>query len=190
MAKVLVFFADGCEEIEGLTVVDLLRRAGIDTCMVSITDERMVTGSHGIRFETDEILDNADFDGADFMVLPGGMPGTKNLEACSPLMERLDSFHDRIAKGEDIYIAAICAAPSIFAHRGYLKGLKACSNPGFESHLVEGGADLTDGPATLDAHIITSRAMGTAIDFGLKIIEVIKGKAEADELGKNILHPF
>ena len=169
MSKVCVFFANGFEEIEALTVVDILRREKIDVDMVSITGEKKATGSHNITVEMDKLIEEVDFEQTDMIVLPGGMPGTVNLEACEPLMEQVDAFY----KAEK-YIAAICAAPSIFGHRGMLQGKKACSNPGFESHLE--GADVKKEPAVVAGHIITSRGMGTAISFGLAILEQLEGK--------------
>lgn len=188
MSKVLVFFAEGFEEIEGLTAVDLLRRAGVDTDMVSVTDDLYVTGSHKIRISCDKTLKETDFEGADFLVLPGGMPGTKNLEGCQELMGKLDIFNEKAHKGEDKHICAICAAPSIFAHRGYLKGKKACSHPSVEEQLKEGGADVLSQSVTVDGHIVTSRGMGTAMDFGLKLVELIKGADTAADIGKSIVY--
>ena len=113
------------------------------------------------------------------LILPGGMPGTKNLEACAPLMEQLDNFYH---SGK--WVAAICAAPSILGHRGYLKGRKATCYPGFESQLE--GAQVTHTPADTDGNVITGRGMGCAIPFALSIIEVLKGKAEADKQAESI----
>lgn len=169
MSKVCIFFAAGFEEIEALTVVDILRRAGVSVDMVSITGEKKVTGSHKITVEMDKLFEEVDFGQADMIVLPGGMPGTTNLEAFEPLMKQVDAFY---ADGK--YVAAICAAPSIFGHRGMLKGKTACSNPGFESHLE--GADVKDAPAVVSGNVITSRGMGTAIPFGLAILEQLEGK--------------
>ncbi|MCM1253987.1 MAG: DJ-1/PfpI family protein [Clostridium sp.] len=169
MSKVCVFFANGFEEIEALTVVDILRRAGIDVDMVSITGEKKVTGSHKIAVEMDKLMEEVDFDKTDMIVLPGGMPGTTNLEASEALMARVEDFYKK-----EKYIAAICAAPSIFGHRGMLRGKEACSNPGFESHLE--GAIVKKEPAVVSGHVITSRGMGTAIPFGLAILEQLQGK--------------
>ena len=180
MSKVCVFFADGFEEIEALTVVDILRRANVDVDMVSITGEKKVTGSHNITVEMDKLIEEVDFEQTDMIVLPGGMPGTVNLEACEPLMEQVDAFY----KAEK-YIAAICAAPSIFGHRGMLQGKKACSNPGFESHLE--GADVKKEPAVVAGHIITSRGMGTAISFGLAILEQLEGKDAVAQMKDKIV---
>lgn len=180
MSKACVFFAPGYEEIEALTVVDILRRASVDVDMVSITDEKKVTGSHNITVEMDKLFNEADFENADVLVLPGGMPGTKNLEAFEPLMDKVDDFYN---KGK--YVAAICAAPSIFGHRGILKGKKACSYPSFESHLE--GADVTDAPAVADTNVITGRGMGTAISFALTILEALEGREKAAAIKESIV---
>ena len=123
MSKVCIFFATGYEEIEALTVVNLLRRAGIGIDMVSITGERSVVGSHAISVKMDKIFDEVDFTIVDMIVFPGGMPGTKNLEEYKPLMQQLDDFYD---KGK--MIAAICAAPSILGHRGDRKSTRLHSS--------------------------------------------------------------
>ncbi len=180
MSKVCVFFANGFEEIEALTVVDILRRADIDVDMVSISEEKKVTGSHRITVEMDCTFNEVDFDKTDMIVLPGGMPGTTNLEAFEPLMKQVDAFYEN---GK--YIAAICAAPSIFAHRGMLAHKAACVNPGFESHLE--CADLKKEPVVVTDRIITSRAMGTAIPFALAILEQFTGKEEACSMKEKIL---
>ena len=180
MGKVCVFFGTGYEEIEALTVVDLLRRAGIETEMVSITGEQTVEGSHKVAVKMDRLLEEVDFQEVDMIVLPGG-PGTKNLEACEPLMAQVDAFYQA---GK--YISAICAAPSILGHRGMLKGRKACSFPDFESHLE--GAEVTKNPAQTADHIITGRGMGCAIDFGLAIIEKLQGKEQAAALAEKIVY--
>lgn len=181
MKQVAIFLADGFEEIEGLTVVDILRRAGIAIDMVSITDSRKVTGSHGIAVTADKVLSEVDFEALSMIVLPGGMPGTKNLEACEALMKQVDAF----AK-EDKYLAAICAAPSIYGHRGLLSGKRACCYPGFESHLT--GAKVTAAEVSVDGHMITSRGMGTAISFSLALTEIFCGKEKAEELSKGIIY--
>ena len=178
---IAVFFAEGYEEIEALTVVDLTRRAGIETWMVSITEEKNVTGSHGITVSMDKILKEVDFKEVDMIVLPGGMPGTLNLEACEPLMEQVKEF-DKNGK----YISAICAAPTVFGHLGLLNGKKACCYPSMEDGLV--GAEVTYEATAEAGHILTSRGMGTAIDFGLQIIGRFQGKDAADEMAKKIVY--
>lgn len=181
MKKIAIFFAEGFEEIEALTVVDLCRRAGIDTTMVSVTEKDMVTGSHQIAVKMDAMFEKVEFADLDMLVLPGGMPGTKNLEAHAALMEQVDAFYEA---GK--LVAAICAAPSIFGHRGYLKGKNACCYPGFEVAL-EGAEVISDSVAASD-NVITSRGMGCAIDFSLKIIEVLCGAEKAEELAKAIIY--
>lgn len=181
MSRLAVFFAQGYEEIEALTVVDICRRGGVETDMVSVTGESEVTGSHGISVKMDKKMEEVDFEEYDMIVLPGGMPGTKNLEAHQGLMSRVDEFY---AKGK--YIAAICAAPSIFGHRGILKGKRACSYPSFESHLE--GAEVTSGPVEISGNVITSRGMGTAIDFGLAILRIFSGEEKAEELAMGIVY--
>ena len=178
---IAVFFANGYEEIEALTVVDLTRRAGIETWMVSITDEKMVTGSHGISVSMDKILSDVNFDEVDMIVLPGGMPGTLNLEACEPLMEKVKEF-DKAGK----YISAICAAPTVFGHLGLLEGKKACCYPSMEDGLV--GAEVSYETTAIADHILTSRGMGTAIDFGLQIIARFQGQEAADDMAKKIVY--
>lgn len=182
MSKIAVFFAPGYEEIEALTVVDLCRRAGIVTDMVSVTAKKHVMGSHGIDVSMDKIFEEVDFDSLDMIVLPGGLPGTTNLEAHAGLMEQTDRFYQE-GKG----IAAICAAPSIFGHRGYLKGRKACSYPSFESHLE--GAVVSGNSVEVSDHVITSRGMGCAMDFGLAIVARLCGEEKAGELAKGIIYP-
>ena len=181
MSKIMIFFATGYEEVEALTVVDILRRAGEDITMVSITDERRVTSSHGVEVTMDRILSEVNFDEADVIVLPGGMPGTKNLEACETLMEQVDAF---VKSGK--IVAAVCAAPSILGHRGHLKGKKACSFPSMESQLE--GAEVKQAPAVKDGNIITGRGMGAAIPFGLAILEKLQGKEAAEAMGKKIVY--
>lgn len=181
MSRIAVFFAEGYEEIEALTVVDLCRRAGIEADMVSVTGEKSVTGSHGIRVEMDRLFEETDLSGYDMLVLPGGMPGTRNLEAHEGLMAGIDDFYEA-----GRYIAAICAAPSIFGHRGILKGRKACCYPSFESHLE--GAEVTHNPVEISGHVITSRGMGTAIELGLTVIGVLCGQEKADRLAAGIVY--
>lgn len=181
MGKIAIFFATGYEEIEGLTVVDICRRCNLDIDMVSVTEERKVTGSHGISVEMDKMFSEVNFDEYDMLVLPGGMPGTRNLEAHEGLMAQVDAY---FAAGK--YIGAICAAPSVFGHRGILKGRNACCYPGFESHLE--GADVSMKPVEIAGNVITSRGMGTAIEFALAIVGHFCGQEKADEMAKSIIY--
>ncbi len=181
MKDICIFFANGYEEIEALTVADILRRGGFPVKMVSITDEIYVTGSHQITVKMDAVLNDIDFDEVEMIVLPGGAPGTKNLESCEKLMEQVDRFHK-----EQRPLSAICAAPSILAHRGLLKGKKACCYPTFEEHLED--ARVLREPSVVDGHITTGRGMGAAIPFALSILERYQGKEAADKMAKTIVY--
>ena len=181
--KTAIFFADGCEEIEGLTVVDLLYRAGIPCTKVSINDKPEVTSSHEITFRTDTTIKELNFDEYDMLILPGGVPGTPNLRACEPLMEQVVSFYK---KGKQI--AAICAAPGIFAELGLLKGIPATCTPTRDPLLIDSGALLSHDTVVVSGNIITSRAMGTAVPFGLAIVSHYLGQDTARALQENILY--
>ena len=181
--NVALFLADGCETIEALTVADILFRAGIPCTKVSVTDTPVVVSSHKVTMVADTTIGHLDFDRFDMLVLPGGMPGTLNLKACTALTDQVVRFHK-----EGRMIAAICAAPSIFAELGILKGVRAACNPTVEDSLNANGAVLVRENAVKDGNIITSRAMGTAIPFALAIVEHYKGKEAADALGRNILY--
>lgn len=180
MKQVSVFLADGFEEIEGLTVVDILRRAGVQVNTVSITGDKTIHGSHQIDVQADFLFDEMDFSQTDMLVLPGGMPGTRNLINHKGLQELLYAYHD---KGS--YIAAICAAPSMFGRLGFLKGRKACCYPTFEEALE--GAEVVQDSVSVDGHIITSRGMGTAIPFALKLTALLCGEEKAEEIGRSII---
>ena len=180
MAKTAIFLAEGFEEIEALTVVDLLRRAQIEITMVSVMGDLYVTGSHGITVKSDVQIGDYDFDSADMLILPGGMPGTSNLGACTALTDQILKFNHA---GKPL--AAICAAPTVYGKLGILDGKRASCYPGCERDL-KGALPQTD-EVTICDNFITSRGMGTAIPFGLAIIEHFKGKAEADEMAKKIV---
>ncbi len=181
MKKIAVFFAEGYEEIEALTVVDLCRRAGIETDMVSVTDSLTVTGAHRIPVVMDKFLTEVDFHKLDMIVLPGGMPGTVNLEKVPMLMEQVKAF---AAAGK--YIAAICAAPSVFGHLGLLQGKTACCYPGFEEELE--GAKVTFESCAVDGNVITARGMGCAIDFSVAIISELENEEKAHEIALKIIY--
>lgn len=180
MNKIAVFLAEGFEEIEALTVVDLGRRAGMEVITAAVGNSHMVKGSHGISVQADEMFEDVDFDSLDMLVLPGGMPGTRNLEAHEGLMEQVDRFYK-----EGKFVAAICAAPSILGHRGIVKGRRACCYPGFEEHMD--GAEVMYEPVTIDGNVITGRGMGCAIYFALAIVAHFCGQDKADELAKAIV---
>lgn len=181
MKKAAVFFGTGYEEIEALTVVDVLRRAGIETVCVAIDNKTQVMGSHNISVTMDTGIDALDFEDFDILVCPGGMPGTKNLEACAKLTEQLQKFAE---SGK--LIAAICAAPSIFGHMGLLAGKKACIYPGMEKELS--GAEVCFDKVVKSGNIITSRGMGTAIAFSLEIVASLLDRETADDLAEKIVY--
>lgn len=179
MAKVYIFLADGFEEIEGLTVVDLLRRAGINIMMVSVTGNCYVTGAHQIITKADILFEEANFADGDMLVLPGGMPGTKHLSEHKGLDLLLKEFYAKSKK-----LAAICAAPSVLGTKGMLQGRKATCYPGFEEKLL--GAHMEHSAVVEDNNIITSMGMGTAIDFSLALIKTIVGEEKAAEIADSI----
>lgn len=179
MSKAYVFLADGFEEIEGLTVVDILRRAGVDVCTASIMGRETITGAHHIEVKADALFENCDFSDGDLFVLPGGMPGTKYLGAYEPLCELLKEKNQ-----QSVYLAAICAAPSVLGELGLLKGKKAICYPGFEDRLD--GADVTFEKVVTDGNITTSMGMGTAIVFALRLVELLSGADKAREIRKGI----
>lgn len=181
MNRICVFFGTGFEEIEALTVVDILRRQGFETKMVSVMEEKTVMGSHQIPVVTDCLIGDVDFSREDVLVLPGGLGGTKNLEACEMLMEQVDAF---AAAGKTV--CAICAAPSILGHRGLLKGKRATAYPGFEEQLE--GAEIVCEPAVRDGNIITGRGMGCSIPFALEILTCLADKEAADTMAEKIVY--
>lgn len=181
MSQVCIFLAEGFEEIEALTVVDILRRAGIDIQTVSVTGNKCVTSSHKVPVMADALFADIDFADIDMIVLPGGMPGTRNLEAHEALMGQVDAFYE-----QGKWLAAICAAPSIFGHRGMLKGKRACCFPEFESHLE--GAQIVRDPVCVSDRFIVSRGMGTAIPFGLEICAQLAGREKAGEIAAKIIY--
>ncbi|MDC7290556.1 DJ-1/PfpI family protein [Blautia schinkii] len=180
MSKTYIFLADGFEEVEGLTAVDLLRRAGVTIETVSIKDSREIEGSHGIALLADRVFQDTDFSDAEMLILPGGMPGTAYLRAYKPLADLLKSFYNKGGK-----IAAICAAPGVLGTLGFLKGRRATSYPGCLDQ--SSGAEICQESVVVDGNVTTSRGVGTAIDFALCLIEQLKGKQKADEIAESII---
>lgn len=181
MSKLGIFMADGCEEIEGLTVVDLVRRAGIEIEMISVSGEKNVTGSHKIAFQTDVSKADADFASYDGIVLPGGMPGTTHLMEDDTVNRVIKEF---ATSGK--LVAAICAAPSVLGNAGLLEGKTATCYPGVEGKLT--GADFVTDPVAKDGNIITSRGLGTAIDFAAEIVAYLKDQEAAKSLKESIVY--
>ena len=177
---VYLFFATGTEEIEALATVDILRRAGIDVQIVSITNERTVVGAHGIRIEADAIISQVNFATAQMLILPGGMPGATNMADNATLIERVRD-HAYIGRP----IAAICAAPLVLGRLGLLEGKRATCSPGFEGELR--GATYTAALVEQDGQYITGKGPAAVFDFAYAIVERLKDKATADQLRAGML---
>ena len=182
MAKVITYLADGFEEIEALTPVDILRRGGVEVVTVSISNSKTVYGSHGINVEADALLSEADTDSADMLFLPGGKKGTENLDNCEPVKEKIREF---LASGK--YIAAICAAPTVLGHMGVLNGKKATCYGGLEGQLT--GALTSADSVVVDGNIITSRGMGTSLDLALKLLEIFTDEDTAEKMARSVMRP-
>lgn len=183
--KILLFLADGFEEIEAIAPIDVFRRAEIEVLTISVTDTLAVEGAHGIsvladyclnELDTENILEDA------LLFLPGGMPGTSNLDQSTELKSLITK-----ANNNKQFIAAICAAPSILGKMGILKSKKAICYPGFEQFLE--GADVATTETIVEAdNILTSKAPGTAIPFALRIVEILKNKEVADRVKSDMFY--
>lgn len=180
MARILTLLAPGFEEIEAVTVIDLLRRAGIEVITASITADRMVCGSHDICILADITVDDAATDKFDGIFLPGGQPGSNNLKQNTRVLDMIRSFYF-----QQKWVMAICAAPLVLLEAGILSGRRITSYPAekgsFQSEKYEENSVVQDG------QIITSRGVGTAIDFALALIEIFKGKKVREEQAGRIL---
>ena len=179
MKKVIVFLANGFEEIEALTAVDVLRRAGAEVETVSVCDKTVI-GAHGIKVVADKTENEVDIGCYDAVVLPGGMPGTLNEEAS----ETVQAAIDYCAKN-DRWIGAICAAPSILGHKGLLQGKTATCYTGFEKDLL--GAEICSDGVIQDGKYITARGAGVAVDFGLELVGAMLGKEAQAQIRASIL---
>lgn len=175
---VYVFLADGFEIIEALSPVDMLRRAKIETKLVGVTGE-IVTSSCGVAVKTDMLIDEFDFYDVEAVVLPGGMPGTLNLENNQTVQNIIDN-----ASNTNAFICAICAAPSILGHKGLLNEKEATCFPGFENALE--GASLSEDFVVTDGKFITARGAGVSVDFGLEIVKQLRGEEHSNEIRSQI----
>ncbi len=178
MAKVYIFFADGVEEIEGLTAVDVLRRGGQEVVTISVTGSKAIRGSHEIVFETDRLFEDGPLTDADMIVLPGGGKGTQALLAHEGVRELLFVYRDA-----DRWIGAICAAPSVLGMNGILRGKRATCYPGFEEKLL--GATVTGDAVTVDGKVITGKGMGVSGEFAIELLRALE-PAEAERVAKQI----
>ena len=177
---IYTFLADGFEEIEALCPVDIMRRAGLTVTTVGIGG-REIVGSHGITVCADVSDSELCFEDIELIFLPGGMPGTKNLDASKAVHQAID-----LAIEQNAYIAAICAAPMILGKRGILNEKEAVCYPGFENYL-DGATVPADKKIITDGKIITAKGMGVAADLGLEIVRVLCGKEKSDALRKAII---
>ena len=174
-----VFLAEGFEETEALAPVDVMRRAKLDVKTVGVTGE-CVTSSHGVPVKADITIDNIDLNDVQGVVLPGGMPGTLNLEASEKVLEAV-----KYSCENGKIVAAICAAPSILGHLGILDGKKATCFPGFEKELT--GAQIGSTGVVTDGKIITARGAGVAVDFGLALVGALAGAETQAQIRASIL---
>lgn len=183
MATVLVPLAQGCEELEAVTIVDLLRRAGIEVTTAGL-DEQPIKASRGMRLIADMTLQQAMQKDYDMIVLPGGQPGADHLD-------RDPRIHALLEKmvAEKKYIAAICAAPKVLANAGLLDGRKATSFPGSLDGCQISGMDYLEQPVVIDDRLVTSRGPGTAMDFALSLIELLAGKEKRAEVEAPLQRP-
>ena len=178
MKTIFVFLITGFEEIEAVATIDVLRRAGLNVKTVSLTGERTVAGNHNIPVTADLLFEEAPFETAGLLVIPGGTPAFSEHEG---LKKEVRAFYD---KGEKV--AAICASPMVFGGLGILKGRKATCYPGFEKYL-EGATLQTDWAVVVDGNVITGKGPGLTIDFALTLVEIVAGKAKRDEVAGQLL---
>ena len=173
--KVAVYFATGYEEVEALSVVDILRRGGIEVLMVGADGQKAVSSRNHVSINMDALVEEINHDEIDMMVLPGGVPGVNHLAENEILVKQLKEFKE---KGK--WLAAICAGPSILGNLGLLKGEQATCYPGYEEQLL--GCEYLKEPVVVSNHIITAVGAGASLDFGYKILEMLKGKELSDKI--------
>jgi len=182
MKRVSVFLATGFEEIEAVSIIDILRRAGAEVSVISVTGLKVVEGSHFIKITADGLFESVSFENTDMLVLPGGMPGAKNLAAHSGLTKLITAFNS-----QEKFLGAICAAPLVFGQLGILENREATCFPGFEAYLK--GAKLSNLPVVADGNIVTGKGAGVAVLFALKLVEKLSGKSVADSLKEKMFVP-
>ena len=178
---VFIHLAEGFEEVEALTAVDVLRRAGVDAKTVSVTGNKMVTGTHGIPVEADLLFEEADYGSCEMIVLPGGLPGATNLGSHAGLTDQIKAF---AAAGKKV--AAICAAPMVLSQCGILEGKEATIYPGMEEELA--GAKATGANVTVCGNIITGKGPALAMEFALQLLEALKGREVRDKVASDMLY--
>jgi 4-methyl-5(b-hydroxyethyl)-thiazole monophosphate biosynthesis len=174
--------AEGFEELEAVTVLDVLRRGGIEVTTAGLDGGDPVTGARGTQVVPDASLDEAMEQDFEMVTLPGGKPGVERLKR-DDRVKRLLEQYDRKGK----YISGICAAPSILAAQGYLEGRQVTSNPNFENQVRLGDVDYVEDPVVVDGPVVTSRGPGTAMEFGLKLVEMLAGDAVREEVENGLV---
>ncbi len=179
--KVYIMFADGFEDIEALSVVDVLRRGGVETVMVSIKSDKFVVSAHEIPIAVEKPISDIEVLPTDIIVLPGGNKGVQGLSKSQELEDILIKHQE-----QNGLLAAICAGPTIPGRLGFYKGVKATCYPGCEEDLV--GAIILDEPVVVDKNFITSRGPATALPFAYKILETAKDKETAEKIMKGMLY--
>ncbi|MES9861455.1 MAG: DJ-1 family glyoxalase III [Candidatus Thiodiazotropha sp. LLP2] len=180
MARVLVPLAQGCEELEAVTITDLLTRAGIDVVTAGL-DKQPVKASRGVTLVPDTTIDDVDADDFDMIILPGGLPGADNLDADPRIYTILQQLHK-----QGKYTAAICAAPKVLAGAGLLNGRKATGYPGVLDAMSLPEVEIESEAVVRDGKVITSRGPGTAMDFSLALIEQLQGRKTRDEVEQGL----
>ena len=180
MAKVYEFIANGTEEIEALTVVDVLRRAGADIKTVSITGSNKAVLSHGVKIECDTTIEQADLSDADMLLLPGGLPGATNLNEHDGVRKAMLNQYNSGKK-----VGAICAAPLVLGSLGILNGKKATCYPGFEDQMT--GAEYTADVYTVDGNIITGCGPAATLPYSYAILEMLGYTNEAKALREGMM---
>lgn len=178
--KIAVHLADGFEEIEAISIIDVLRRAGLDVVTVSITGKLEVHGAHQINVMADVLFDDVDYETIHMIVLPGGMPGASNLNVHEGLKAQIVKFNEARKP-----LAAICAAPLVYGNLGILNGRKAVCYPGFEKYLS--GAEVLTNPVEESGNVTTGRGPGVAIQFALKLVEQLVSAEKAEVLAGQML---
>jgi len=180
MKKVILHLADGFEEIEAITPIDVLRRAGCDVKTVSISGKNAVTSRRNVTIMADKLFSDSDYEQADMIILPGGQPGADNLNSHEGLKNQIVAFNNKSK-----WVAAICAAPLVLGSAGILKGKNATCFPGTEPLLI--GANCTGNPVEIDGNIITGKGPGVALLFSLTLAEKLVGKEKSEEIKKAMI---
>ena len=182
MKRVLVALADGCEELEAVTIIDLLRRAGLVVVTASLSDTLQVSASRGVSLLADKLLDDVSTDQIDMLVLPGGQPGTDTLNADPRIHALIQHLYEA-----DRLIAAICAAPMVLAKAGLLDGRRATAYPGTLDNMASASTILSEDPVVVDGNVVTSRGPGTAMDFALTLIELLTNKSTRNQVESGLV---